>query len=106
MLGNLQGPDTSSQLPNLAPQTLRIAEEIDKHSSLECNLLCMMFHNLCAKVQKKSVNKTNMIHNRMSEWIIRKFLGLSFTFKAHARFTFNSIQQWAQMSIPLVSQRF
>lgn len=52
LLGNLQGPDTSSQLPNLAPQTLRIAEEIDKHSSLERNLLCMMFHNLRAKVQK------------------------------------------------------
>lgn len=45
-LRNLQSSDSSSQFPNLAPQTLRIAKEINKHPPLEPNSLRMMFNNL------------------------------------------------------------
>ena len=42
----MQSSDSGSQFPNLAPQTLRIAKEINEHPPLEPNSLRMMFYNL------------------------------------------------------------
>lgn len=53
-LRNLQSSDSGSQFPNLAPQTLRIAKEINEYPPLKCNFLRMVFYNLGAKMQMKN----------------------------------------------------
>jgi hypothetical protein len=54
-LRNLQSSNSSSQFPYLASQTLRIAEEINKHPPLKPDFLRMMFYNLSHRMQDEKL---------------------------------------------------
>lgn len=72
-LRNLQSPNSSSQFPYLASQTLRIAEEINKHPPLKPDFLRMMFYNLRAIECRWKIS--NMLYKEYWKIVIQNYLG-------------------------------